>query len=29
MNAMFIGMPLALFPALSQDYGGAAVLGLM
>jgi MFS family permease len=29
MNAMFFGMPLALFPALSQDYGGASVLGLM
>jgi MFS family permease len=29
MNAMFFGMPLALFPAMSQDYGGASVLGLM
>jgi hypothetical protein len=26
---MFFGMTLALFPALSQDYGGASVLGLM
>jgi MFS family permease len=29
VNAMFFGMPLALFPALSEDYGGASVLGLM
>jgi MFS family permease len=29
MNAMFFGMPLALFPALAADYGGAQVLGLM
>jgi MFS family permease len=29
MNAMFFGMPLALFPALSQRYGGPEVLGLM
>jgi MFS family permease len=29
VNAMFFGMPLALFPALSLDYGGASVLGLM
>jgi MFS family permease len=29
MNAMFFGIPLALFPALSQRYGGAAVVGLM
>jgi MFS family permease len=29
VNAMFFGMPLALFPALSQSYGGASVLGLM
>src|SRR4051794_11931467 len=27
MNAMFFGMPLALFPALAADYGGAQVLG--
>ena len=25
MNAMFFGMPFALFPALAEDYGGAAV----
>ncbi len=29
MNAMFFGMPLALFPALAEGYGGAKVLGLM
>jgi MFS family permease len=29
MNAMFFGMPLALFPALAERYGGAGVLGLM
>jgi MFS family permease len=29
MNAMFFGIPLALFPALSQRYGGAEVVGLM
>lgn len=29
MNAMFFGMPLALFPAISQRYGGAQVLGVM
>jgi MFS family permease len=29
MNAMFFGMPLALFPALAEGYGGARVLGLM
>src|SRR3954464_7277666 len=29
MNAMFFGMPLALFPALAANYGGAQVLGLM
>jgi len=29
MNAMFFGMPLALFPALAARYGGAQVLGLM
>jgi MFS family permease len=29
VNAMFFGMPLALFPALSESYGGASVLGLL
>ncbi len=29
MNAMFFGMPRALFPALAAGYGGAAVLGLL
>lgn len=29
VNAMFFGMPLALFPALAEGYGGAQVLGLM
>ena len=29
MNAMFFGIPLALFPALSQRYGGAEIVGLM
>jgi MFS family permease len=29
MNAMFFGIPLALFPALSQRFGGAAIVGLM
>jgi MFS family permease len=29
MNAMFFGIPLALFPAISQRYGGAEVVGLM
>ena len=29
MNAVFFGMPLALFPALSERYGGPEVLGLM
>jgi hypothetical protein len=29
MNAMFFGMPLALFPALAEGYGGAEVLGVM
>ena len=28
-NAMFFGMPRALFPALAVGYGGPAVLGLM
>jgi MFS family permease len=29
VNAMFFGMPMALFPALAQRYGGAEVVGLM
>jgi MFS family permease len=29
MNAMFFGIPLALFPALSQRFGGAEIVGLM
>src|SRR6478735_5087360 len=29
MNAMFFGMPLALFPAIAAGYGGAGVLGLL
>ena len=29
MNAMFFGVPQALFPALAVKYGGAEVLGLM
>ena len=29
MNAMFFGMPLALFPAISERYGGPGVLGVM
>jgi MFS family permease len=29
MNAMFFGIPLALFPALSQRFGGAAIVGLL
>jgi MFS family permease len=29
MNAMFFGIPLALFPALSTRYGGAEIVGLM
>jgi MFS family permease len=29
MVAMFFGMPIALFPALAQRYGGAGVLGLL
>jgi hypothetical protein len=28
MNAMFFGMPMALFPAIAKGYGGAEVLGL-
>jgi MFS family permease len=29
MNAMFFGMPLALFPALAKRHGGPEVLGLL
>jgi MFS family permease len=29
MNAMFFGMPLALFPAIAERYGGTAVVGLL
>jgi MFS family permease len=29
MIAMFFGMPMALFPALAEDLGGASVLGLL
>src|SRR3954454_20737069 len=29
VNAMFFGMPQALFPAIAADYGGAGVLGLL
>jgi len=29
VNAMFFGMPQALFPAIAADYGGAEVLGLL
>jgi MFS family permease len=29
MNAMFFGMPEALFPAIAKRYGGAEVLGLL
>jgi MFS family permease len=29
MNAMFFGMPMALFPAIAKRYGGAEVLGLL
>jgi MFS family permease len=27
--AMFFGMPMALFPAIAEDFGGAGVLGLL
>jgi hypothetical protein len=27
--AMFFGMPLALFPAFAEEFGGAGVLGLL
>ena len=26
---MFFGMPMALFPALAESYGGGAVVGLL
>jgi MFS family permease len=29
MNAMFFGMPMALFPAIAKRYGGAEVVGLL
>jgi MFS family permease len=29
INAMFFGMPLALFPEFAQHYGGGAVVGLL
>ena len=29
INAMFFGMPMALFPALAERYGGGAVVGLL
>jgi MFS family permease len=29
MNAMFFGMPIALFPAIAERYGGTAVVGLL
>jgi MFS family permease len=29
INAMFFGMPFALFPALAQNYGGTSVVGLL
>jgi MFS family permease len=29
INAMFFGMPLALFPAFAEHYGGGAVVGLL
>jgi MFS family permease len=29
MNAMFFGMPMALFPAIAKRYGGAQALGLL
>jgi MFS family permease len=29
INAMFFGMPMALFPALAEGYGGKAVVGLL
>jgi MFS family permease len=29
MNAMFFGMPMALFPAMAEGYGGAEALGVL
>jgi MFS family permease len=29
MNAMFFGMPMALFPQIASSFGGPAVLGLL
>lgn len=29
MNAMFFGMPMALFPAIAKRYGGPEILGLL
>jgi MFS family permease len=29
INAMFFGMPMALFPALAEHYGGGAIVGLL
>jgi MFS family permease len=29
MNAMFFGMPMALFPAMAKGYGGAEALGVL
>ncbi len=29
MNAMFFGMPMALFPAIAKGYGGPEILGLL
>jgi MFS family permease len=29
INAMFFGMPMALFPALAEQYGGGAIVGLL
>jgi hypothetical protein len=29
INAMFFGMPMALFPAIAEGYGGKAVVGLL
>src|SRR6187551_3117430 len=29
MNAMFFGMPFALFPAFAERYGGTSIVGLL
>ena len=29
ITAMFFGMPMALFPAIAEEFGGAGVLGLL